>query len=443
MYKRKQFAWIGVLLLLAMLLVACQPQATPAPATEEAAAEEPAPAEKPELSITWFAWPPCDAIAQLVAEYPDAEIKVNCVPYPEWHDSIFTDFAAKGGVDLPIVDSQDTGAAVVGGHIIELTDFLKNRTDFDQWVPSALSAYGEYPPDSGRYYGSPIMADVQVLIYNKEILGQYGFDEPADTWEGLLEQAQTIKEGGEHDGFVWFWIGSGDQIQSAWNELAWSWGGALWDPATYTFEGVVNSPENVAALEFARELYLTGPEGAGNFSYGEVTTAMCDGTAAMTAIWVGVAAGWTDVEACPQFPNMAFAVPPAGPKAHILQLGGMGMNVSAYTPDKDVALNFLEWLMSEETQLKWVQMGGYSALQSVLDSDTFKSAAPFNPVFSEAYPLVKDFYNLPEYQPLMTKEGEYLNLAVTGQMSAQEALDALAADQQAIIEEAYPDGPPQ
>jgi multiple sugar transport system substrate-binding protein len=103
----------------------------------------------------------------------------------------------------------------------------------------------------------------------------------------------------------------------------------------------------------------------------------------------------------------------------------------------------LEWLMSEETQLKWVQMGGYSALQSVLDSDTFKNAAPFNPVFSEAYPLVKDFYNLPEYQPLMTKEGEYLNLAVTGQMSAQEALDALAADQQAIIEEAYPDGPPQ
>ena len=443
MYRRKQFVWIGVLLVLAMLLVACQPQATPAPATEEAAAEEPAPAEKPELSITWFAWPPCDAIAQLVAEYPDAEVKVNCVPYPEWHDSIFTDFAAKGGVDLPIVDSQDTGAAVVGGHIIELTDFLKNRTDFDQWVPSARSAYGEYPPDSGRYYGSPIMADVQVLIYNKEILGQYGFDEPADTWEGLLEQAQTIKEGGEHDGFVWFWIGSGDQIQSAWNELAWSWGGALWDPATYTFEGVVNSPENVAALEFARELYLTGPEGAGNFSYGEVTTAMCDGTAAMTAIWVGVAAGWTDVEACPQFPNMAFAVPPAGPKAHILQLGGMGMNVSAYTPDKDVALNFLEWLMSEETQLKWVQIGGYSALQSVLDSDTFKNAAPFNPVFSEAYPLVKDFYNLPEYQPLMTKEGEYLNLAVTGQMGAQEALDAMAADQQAIIDEAYPDGPPQ
>jgi hypothetical protein len=38
---------------------------------------------------------------------------------------------------------------------------------------------------------------------------------------------------------------------------------------------------------------------------------------------------------------------------------------------------------------------------------------------------------------------EYLNLAVSGQMDAQEALDEIATQQQEILDEAYPDGPPQ
>jgi hypothetical protein len=38
---------------------------------------------------------------------------------------------------------------------------------------------------------------------------------------------------------------------------------------------------------------------------------------------------------------------------------------------------------------------------------------------------------------------EELNLAVTGQKSAKEALDAIARKQQEIIDEAYPDGPPR
>ncbi len=433
----------SILMLLSMLLAACGQAATPAPGGTGATQPTQPPAAKPELSITWFAWPPCDALAKLVTDYPDANVSVNCVPYEQWHDSIFTDFAAKGGVDLPIVDSQWTGEAVKGGHIIDLTDFLKTETPFDDYVPLALKAYGEYPPDSGRYYGAPIMADVQEVAFNKNILAEYNIDPTTlTTWAALLEAAQTIKAGGKYDGFAWFWIGSGDQIQSAWNELAWSYGGDLWDPATYTFEGVVNSPQNVEALQLARDLYLAGPEGAGNWSYGEISDAMCNGKAAMTSLWVGVMAGWTDPANCTEFPNMGFMVPPAGPAAHILQLGGMGINVSAYTEDQPAALAFLKWLESYDTQIKWVSMGGYSAENKVLASDAFKNAAPFNGVFAEAYPLVKDFYNLPEYYGLMTKQGEYLNLAVTGQMTPQEALDKLAQDQQAIIDEAYPNGPP-
>jgi hypothetical protein len=72
--------------------------------------------DKPNLSIVWFAWPPCDLLTNLVSTYPDANVTVSCVPIGQWHDQIFADFAAQGGADLPILDSQFMGEAVKGGH---------------------------------------------------------------------------------------------------------------------------------------------------------------------------------------------------------------------------------------------------------------------------------------------------------------------------------------
>ena len=57
--------------------------------------------DKPNLSIVWFAWPPCDLLTSLVAQYPDANVTVSCVPIDQWHDQIFADFAAQGGADRP------------------------------------------------------------------------------------------------------------------------------------------------------------------------------------------------------------------------------------------------------------------------------------------------------------------------------------------------------
>src|SRR5258708_22162343 len=86
---------------------------------------------KPDLQIIWFAWPPCDALQTLVSKYPDANVSVKCVPIGQWHDTIFTDFVAKGGADLPILDSQYIGEAVKGGHLLDLTDWMKSNVDVD------------------------------------------------------------------------------------------------------------------------------------------------------------------------------------------------------------------------------------------------------------------------------------------------------------------------
>jgi len=428
-YKRIVWTLVAVAAVLPMLLTALQASATAG--------------EKPKLSIIWFAWPPCEALGELAARYPDATVTVSCIPIAQWHDQIFTDFAAQGGADLPILDSQWIGEAVKGGHILELTDWMKKNMEIEDYIPAALSAYGEFPLGSGRYYGAAAMADVQLLVYRKDLFQKAGL-QPPKTWSELLKQAQAFKKSGM-DGFVWYWCGSAacyDQVQVAWNQIAWSFGGELWDPKTYKVEGVLNSPENVTALEFAQELYKTGPEGAGNFTYNEVVDAICTGKAAMTSIWAGFGPVFLDKKGCKESDNLGFAVPP-GERKHYLSLGGQGISVNAHTKNKEAALDFLKWFETKEVQLEWVKLGGDSARKSVLASDTFKNAAPYNPVFAEAYPLVKDFWNLPEYSAMLVVQGEQLNLSVTGQKDAKTALDTIAKEQQKILDKAYPGGPPK
>ena len=437
MYKRIHWA-VAVVTLLSILLAACQQAA---PATQAP------PAEKPKMSIVWFAWAPCQALTEQVKTYPDADVSVNCVPIAEWHNTIFTDFAAKGGADVVILDSQFIGEAVTGGHVVELTDWMKSNIEVDKFVPAAIAAYGEYPAGSSKYYGVAAEADTQMLVYRTDVFQEIGF-EPAGTWTELLEQAQQIKEEkplGVENGYVTFWCGAVacyDMVQTVWNQMAWSFGGELWDPATYKVDGILNSPENVAALEFAAELFKTGPDGAGNFQFGEVVSAICDGTTAMTTIWFGFGPAFIAPDGCKQSPNLAYALVP-GEKEHFISLGGMGLSVSAYTKNKDAALALVKWFESEEQQLEWARLGGFTARTDVLASDTFAKAAPYNPAFAEAYQLVRDFWNLPEYNALLAVQGEQLNLAVTGQLDAQTALDTIAEAQQKILDEAYPDGPPK
>jgi multiple sugar transport system substrate-binding protein len=469
MHKRMLRAF-AALALLSIVLAACQPAATPAPTAAPAAtsasaatsapAATAAPGNKPQLSIIWFAWQPCQALTDYVKTYPDADVSVRCVPIAQWHDQIFTDFAAKAGADIPILDSQYIGEAVVGHHILDLTDWMNSNIDVNSYVPSALKAYGEYPPGSGKYYGIAAEADAQMFVYRKDIMtnatamADYKAATskdlaPPQTWSDLLAIAQFFKKSngkyGVANGYTTHWCGTPacyDQIATHWNQILWSFGGDLWDPATYKVQGILNSDTGLKALQFDKDLFQTGPDGQGNFQFNETVDALCSGTTFMTTIWYGFGAAFVDPKGCKHSADLAYGVTPGDVK-HFISLGGMGLHVSAYTKNKDAALAFVKWFESKDGQLGWAKLGGFSARTDVLATDTFKNAAPYNPSFAEAYQYVKDFWNLPEYNNMLQTEMNHLNLAVTGQEDPKAALDAIAKDQQKILDDAYPGGPPK
>lgn len=398
----------------------------------------PASAQDTELSIVWFAWPPCDLLDTITDDYPDATVTVSCVPIGQWFDQIFLDFASGGGADLPILDSQFMGAAVAGDHVVNLTDWMNENLPVDDYVPAALAAYGEVPAGSGEFYSVPMMTDTRMLVYRTDVFEAADF-EPPTLWTELLEQAQTFKEGDLiENGFATHWSPDGDLVATTWNHILWSFGGELWDSEAYQVEGVLNTDTGVEAVNFANELWQTAPDGAGSFGFDEVVGAMCNGTTAMIEIWYGFGGAFTDSASCAQADNISFAVVP-GEDEHFISLGGMGISLSAYSENQEAALDLIAWLQSDEIQLQWAREGGFPGRISILNSDDFLNSAPYAPSFAEAFQLVKDFWNLPEYQEMLGIQQEFLNLAITDQMDAQEALDEIALEHQEILNENYPD----
>ena len=148
----------------AMLLVATTVAACGDGEDDGAKASAPkAPATIPELtkdpltlSFIWFEWPPAHALedfanAEYKKERPNVTIKVNTVPNANWHDAMFTQFAArKTDFDIAILDSQHIGEAVTNGNILDITDFVNEEHRRQGLQPVPPGGLRPVPPGGDR-----------------------------------------------------------------------------------------------------------------------------------------------------------------------------------------------------------------------------------------------------------------------------------------------------
>lgn len=422
----------------ALVLAAC---------TAVATAQEQAP-----LRAIWFEWDPCFAFRDTWAEAYFQEtgnrVEVTCVPIGIWESTMFDDFAkgADGVYDLHILDSQFIGKAYQNGYIRDLTSFVAKEVELNDYYEDAFSAYSEYPPNSKQYWGMPFFADVNLLFFRKDIWSAHGFDDPFDHLDLLDISRQLYDATGM--GFSAPWCADAarcyDQAAGIVNERMLSFGGQIWNSKTFQIDGVLQSDANVEALDYSRELSQLSPSKATECDFDCAVADFCSGRSHALEIWAGFGPGFLSTDSCAVADNIGFSVVP-GQRTHALSLGGMGVHIASQVSEErqQRALSFVRWQMTREQQREWTRMGGYTSRKSVLATGLFLNSAPYAPAFAVSYPLVQDFYRLPEFSELLAIEMHYLGEALDGRMSSADALDAMAREQQAIIDEAYPNGPPE
>ena len=405
-----------------------------------------------DLVIFWAEWDPANFLQELVNEYEaetGVEILVETTPWSDFQTKAFTEFNARGtAYDMIVGDSQWLGAASEGGHYVDLTEFFNEHKVGEIMAPATVKYYAEYPGNSGKYWAIPAEGDAVGWSYRKDwfedpaemeaFKAKYGYDlAPPETWAQLTDIAEFFHrpDDGRY-GVAIYTDNSYDALVMGVENAIFSYGAELGNFETYEVDGYVNSPEAVAALENYKKLYSFTPPGWAKTFFVENNQAITENLAAMSMNYFAFFPALLNESTNPNAASTGFFANPAGPTgAQHAALGGQGISIVSYSPNQEESLKFLEWFIRDDVQKRWAELGGYTASAAVLESEEFRNATPYNEAFYQTMFKVKDFWAVPEFAELLTAANQRLYPFIVGdEGTAQETLDALAADWKATFE---------
>ena len=406
-------------------------------------------AEGKQITLCWAAWDPANALVELSKDFTaksGIDMKFEFVPWPNFADRMLNELNSHGKLcDLIIGDSQWIGGSAENGHYVKLNDFFdKEKISMDDFLPATVYAYSTWPKGTPNYWALPAMGDALGWIYRKdwfakpeiqaEFKAKYNRDlAPPKTWDELKEVAEFFQgreiDGKKVYGAAIFTERGSEGITMGATAALYAWGFQYDDPKNpYHMDGIVNSPDAVAALDAYKALFkCCTPPGYTNAYMQEGLDAFKSGQVAMAMNWF---AFWPGMYKDPNVggEHIGFFVNPSE-KIAASTLGGQGISVVAYSDKQDEALQYIKWFAQPDVQKKWSQLGGYSCAKAVVLDPGFKDTSPFAADFLVAMQQVKDFWQEPAYaQLLQAMQKRIHDFVVADQGTAQEALDSLIKD---------------
>ncbi|MBX3085564.1 MAG: extracellular solute-binding protein [Anaerolineae bacterium] len=351
-------------------------------------------------------------------------IKVESVPYPYdgFRQALLTSAAGGEGPDLVRLDIIWSPEFAKQGIIMNLSEKMPDFKDFaDKVFPGPLSTNAY----DGAYYGLPLDTNTRVLIYNQELLDKAGIKAP-QTIDDMKASCEAVTKLGEGNYLF------SDGGTSGWNLLPWIWsfGGDITDDKMTTATGYVNGEKTVAAIQFlhdmiANKCFSDGFIGSGIDTwggyFGGTIGSMLEGP-------------WLYPTAESQYPNFKVSAElmPAGEGGHVSVVGGENIVVAANSAHTDAALEFLRFTQSDTYQLEMSKVGQLTVLSGLLKNEYFTNH-PYYGVFLEQLQTARARTPHPRYNEIETALSDAAQLALRGEATAQEAMDAAAEAIDALL----------
>jgi multiple sugar transport system substrate-binding protein len=272
----------------------------------------------------------------------------------------------------------------------------------------------------GTAYGLPFLASIRGLFYNKDLFEQAGISEPPKTWDELVNVAKQIKDKTGVDGFGLPMTNLEGQAYFSY----FSWGnGGDWKKDG---EWVLNSPENVEAVQFMSDLVnkhkVTNPQPTA-INRDEMHKVFGSGRIGMM-----ISANFLPTILKSESPDLNYDVAPipVNEGKDPINLGVEDfLMVFKSTKNPDAVSEFLDFFYQDERYQEFMTNEGMLPATKAVGVAMSK-ADPFTAKFIDQLPIAK-FYPLtdPRFPQLRTEQINAVQKVLLGEASAQEALDAL------------------
>ena len=345
-------------------------------------------------------------------------IKVNAVSH-EWaelHDKVLVSANSNALPDVARCDIAWLPEFQKMGILVALDEEMADFADVSgQLLDSAMST----AVIGGHYYALALNTNSKIVFYNAAMLEAADVKVPTtmDEWVEAIKKLSGENANGQQ---VWGW---NEPALAGWNicPFIWSFGGSLTNEDQTAATGYINSPATVKAIETFAELVKAG--GITGFNAGDIPMTDGFGTGRYAMMLEGP---WKSAELAGAYPDVAYGTAPipAGEGGSISVLGGedIAMFNSA---NKEAAWKFMQFMTSEYAETEMAKCGQIPVNKAALESETVK-AADYAP-FIEAIQTAKARPTVAAWSEMDNDLQVAMNAVVTGEKTAQEAMDELAA----------------
>ncbi|MCB1971489.1 MAG: carbohydrate ABC transporter substrate-binding protein [Geminicoccaceae bacterium] len=425
----------------------------------------------------------------------NTKLDMDFIPWPSFYERVAASLTSgEQKYQMIVTDSQWLGAFVEGGYYLDLTEYMKADPELTAIMkdlhPALVSAYstyphktreqleeaGEWPAPDTHYYGFPQFPDTYVTYFRKDLFCnekeaanfQQQFDEKLpctyEDWQDVdwstyekigkffkRAKGEPLGDGVAEDDFygISYQAGKGyDFSTMEVNAFVWQYGGGIWDETKAPdgqAEGVVNSDVAVKAFEHYLSLlpYMPPVAQTGQMDIFVIQDLFMQGKVASTIDWVGLGEPVLDPKTSTVADLADFGPAPGlrqddGNIDRTGNIGGQPFVLTTWNSDEVVkeALNVVKWWLKPETQREFVANGGQSGLRSVMAEPEYDGLRPWNRAHVEMIDWQRDVWHIPDFFEMLTQQQEEFDKAITGQISAKEALDSVAEFQQQLLEDA-------
>jgi ABC-type glycerol-3-phosphate transport system substrate-binding protein len=427
-----------------------------APAEEEAAPEEEAPAEEAEMAssgvegcdivppseqteINMIGWsfPITDFYADELMKCDQVEnldINTNLLASADAQEQVRLALSAGGDSPYDIVHfaNAQVGEWAGEGWFMPLNDLVEQYWD-EYNLDDIPEAAWEGVTIDGQIYGVPIVGNTLHLIYRQDVFDEYGIG-TLETYDDVIEMCNTIGlDNPDWDMPFTINLSAGWAWEIEFFQMQRAFGGKFLDENN---NPTFNDETGVAAVEKLVEIAdaCMGIDGY-SFDLNDQEVAVQLGTLPSTNMWASRAANMSDPERTDLGDVINYAPAPRatadGPRAGSAWNDFYGIPTNT-TNDPDLIFRIIMEAADEESQREAAKIGMTTRV-SVADEG--------GPYLDAATQTVQEGIGIYEKDPAVgivrAKVGEFLPLVGTGEMTAQEALDAAA---EAYLEEATAQG---
>ena len=351
-------------------------------------------------------------------------IKVNAVSH-EWaelHDKVLVSANSNALPDVARCDIAWLPEFQKMGILVALDEEMPDFTEVSgQLLDSAMST----AQIGGHYYGLALNTNSKIVFYNTAMLEAANVAVPT-TMDEWVEAVKALSGENENGQQVWGW---NEPALAGWNicPFIWSFGGALTNEDQTVATGYINGPATVKAVETFAQLVQDGA--ITGFNSGDIPMTDGFGTGRYAMMLEGP---WKSAELAGAYPDVAYGTAPipAGEGGSVSVLGGEDIAMFN-TANQEAAWKFMQFMTGEFAETEMAKCGQIPVNVAALESDTVKNAdyAPF----IEAIQTARARPTVAAWSEMDNGLQVALTAVVNGEKTAQEALDELAAEWDALL----------